>query len=70
MNLEKIAKDHWNRHIQAIMTDGETLVGKVVGYASAEDNEPNPEGIIIECTNGALVEIFRNEIERIAGEES
>ena len=70
MNLVKIAKDYWNKRIQAIMTDGETLVGRVVGYTSTEDNEPHLEGIIIECENGALVEIYRDEIEDIVGEES
>ena len=70
MNLAKIAKDNWNKHIQAIMTDGEVIVGKVVGYTSAEDNAPNPEGIIIEYVNGALVEIYLDEIKRIVDGES
>ena len=70
MNLAKIAKDNWNKHIQAIMTDSEVIVGKVVGYTSAEDNAPNPEGIIIEYANGALVEIYLDEIKRIVDGDS
>ena len=70
MNLAKIAKDNWNKHIQAIMTDGEVVGGKVIGYTSAEDNAPNPEGIIIEYGNGALVEIYLDEIKHIVDGKS
>jgi len=70
MNLAKIAKDNWNKHIQAIMIDGEVVVGKVVGYTSAEDNAPNPEGLIIEYANGTLVEIYLDEIKHIVDGES
>ena len=65
MNLGEIAHKYRNKRIHAKMTDGEIFEGKVVSYCSAEDNEPAPEGIIIETSSGALIELYINEIENI-----
>ena len=42
------------------MTNGEIFVGKLVGYVSADDNEPDPESILIDYT-----ELFTNEIDDV-----
>lgn len=69
MNLNEIAKLNWGKHIRITMTDGEILEGKLVSYASAKDNEPDPESIVIErMETGELTELYVDEIEKVSGD--
>ena len=57
MNYCKLFRDHAGKEIEVIMTNGEKFNGKLVGYISALDNEPEPESILVDYT-----EIYTNEI--------
>ena len=54
----------FNKHVVVRCTDGEALKGILSGWISAEDNEPDPESIIIDTAN-APIEIFVKDIESI-----
>ena len=60
MNYCKFFRDYSGRTIKVTMTNGEIFVGKLVGYVSADDNEPDPESILIDYT-----ELFTNEIDDV-----
>lgn len=48
--------------VRVKMTDGEVFVGELYGYISGEDNEPDPESIIVKNSHGVLTELFSDEI--------
>lgn len=54
----------FDQHVVVRCTDGEVLKGILSDWTSAEDNEPDPESIIIDTVN-ALIEIFIGDIESI-----
>lgn len=57
MSYSKLFRENAGRVIIAVMNDGEKISGKLNGYISAVDNDPEPECIIINNT-----EIYTNEI--------
>lgn len=63
MDYSKFYSEHSGEAVQAEMLDGSVFTGRLISYASAGDNEPEPEGIIID--NGACVELFTNKIKSI-----
>ncbi len=62
MNLRESANLNWCKLVRVTMTDGELQMGKLVGYTSALDNEPDPESITLEKERGMLVELYADEI--------
>lgn len=60
MNYAKFFHEHSGEQISVKMTDGELFSGKLFAYSSAEDNEPDPESIVVDHT-----ELFTNEIDKI-----
>ncbi len=59
MNYSKFYHENAGKNVEVIMTDGVFFSGKLFGYISEEDNEPDPESIIVGNT-----ELYTNEIER------
>ena len=59
MNYSKFFRENAGKDVEVIMTDGEKIEGKLSGYISAEDNDPEPESIIPKTT-----EIYTNEISK------
>jgi hypothetical protein len=57
MSYSKLFRDNAGKVITAVMSDGEKISGKLNGYISAVDNDPDPECIIINNT-----ELYTNEI--------
>lgn len=60
MNCSKLFKEHAGKAVKVIMTDGEVFEGELFAYISPEDNEPDPESIVVGRT-----ELFTNEIQSI-----
>lgn len=60
MNFHDFYKKNAGKNVKATMTDGETFSGELFAYISAQDNDPDPESIIVGRT-----ELFTCEIERI-----
>ena len=59
MNYSEFYHENSGKNVEVIMTDGEVFSGKLFGYISEADNEPNPESIIVGDT-----ELYTNETER------
>ena len=57
MNYCEFYRKNAGKNVEAVMTDGEIFRGKLFGYISAADNEPDPESIIVNNT-----ELYTNEI--------
>lgn len=60
MNYCKLFRENAGKNVKVVMTDGETFTGKLSGYISAADNEPEPESILIGNT-----ELYTNEISTV-----
>lgn len=60
MKYSELFDRHAGKRVKVIMTDGEIIRGKLSGYISAEDNDPDPESVIVEN-----IELFTNEIKTI-----
>ncbi len=58
-------KHLFDKQVNVICNDGRYIVGEWVDWASALDNEPDPESITIKRTDGAQIEIFVDEIKEI-----
>ena len=54
-----------DKKINVVCTDGDVLTGVWIDHTSELDNEPDGESITIERADGALIEIYVAEIERI-----
>ena len=65
MKLYQSASAYWNKIVHITMVDGDSLVGQLVSYISAVDNDPDPESVIIRVPSGMLIELFDYEVERI-----
>lgn len=59
MNYNAFYRENAGKDVEVVMTDGEVFQGKLFGYITETDNEPNPESIIVGDT-----ELYTNEIER------
>ena len=57
-------KKFMNKIVNIKCNDGEKLIGKLINYTSALDNEPDGESITIKDGN-SYIEIFTEEIEKI-----
>lgn len=57
MNFSKLFKEYAGKTVKVVMTDGEVFEGELFAYISSEDNEPEPESIVVGRT-----ELFTNEI--------
>ena len=57
MSYSKLFSENAGRQIEVIMVDGELFAGKLCGYISSADNDPEPESIIVNN-----VELYTNEI--------
>lgn len=57
MSYSKLFRENAGKVITVVMNDGEKISGKLNGYISAVDNDPEPECIIINNT-----ELYTNEI--------
>lgn len=64
INISK-HKELFGKKINALCTDGETIIGSWVDWLSEIDNEPDPESIIIKNKDGVCIEIFVKDIKRI-----
>ncbi len=60
MYYAEFYKKNAGRLVKAVMTDGEIFTGELFAYISAQDNEPDPESIIVGRT-----ELFTHEIETV-----
>lgn len=60
MNYSKLFEEHAGKMVRAVMTDGEVFEGELFAYISSEDNEPDPESIVVGRT-----ELFTNEIQSV-----
>ena len=54
-----------DEEIKVVCTDGQVIAGEWIDWASALDNEPDPEAITIKKRDGSLVMIFVPEIKDI-----
>lgn len=61
MNYCKFFRENAGKSVKVEMTDGEIFTGKIIGYISAEDNDPEPESILIDNT-----ELYTNEIQTVS----
>ena len=57
MSYSKLFQENAGKVVTVVMNDGEKISGKLNGYISAGDNDPEPECIIIND-----VELYTNEI--------
>lgn len=60
MNYSKFFEQYAGKNVKVTMTDGEVFRGELFGYISAEDNDPEPESIVVGRT-----ELYTNEIKEI-----
>jgi len=66
MDYSEFYNENSGKNVRAEMTDGEVISGKLYGYISEKDNEPDPESIIVKNSDGMLTELFTDEIAGIA----
>lgn len=64
MNYSAFFRENAVKEVEVVMTDGETFSGKMFGYISETDNEPDPESILVGDT-----ELYTNEIRRCTASE-
>jgi len=57
MNYAEFYKEHAGKRVSVEMTDGEIFSGELFAYTSAEDNEPDPESIVVDRTELFVIEI-------------
>ena len=57
MNFCKLFRENAGKTAIVKMTDGEVFEGKLTGYISQADNEPEPESVLIDN-----IELYTNEI--------
>jgi hypothetical protein len=60
MNYAVFYRENAGKDVIATMTDGEVFSGELFAYISAQDNDPDPESIVVGRT-----ELFTCEIERL-----
>ena len=60
MNYSEFYQKNAGKRVHVEMTDGEIFEGELFAYISAEDNEPDPESIVVNRT-----ELFTSEIRHI-----
>ncbi len=60
MSYSAFYRENAGKDVEVVMTDGEVFSGKLFGYISEADNEPDPESIIVGDT-----ELYTNEIKRL-----
>ena len=63
MKLNELFNKHAGKHIKVEMSDGEIVSGILSCYISAEDNDPEPECIVVNNVELSADEIMDVKIE-------
>lgn len=55
-------EEHFGKKIKIICMDGQIVVGILMDYTSALDNEPDPESVTVDEESGFMTEVYLHEV--------